>query len=93
MRRVVSIALPAFIASRGECRWLGSILADAIRSVGIGPRDLMSAFDDETSIASATFDSALTANGVEQCRDAIEKKAARRRTSDVALRHVHSYRA
>ena len=79
------MALPGFVASRVECRWLVQLLAEALSVASPGAGDLLPAFDAETSAAQAAFEATLSAAGAEQARALVGEAADARGSPEAAL--------
>ena len=62
MRRAARVALPAFLCSRVESRWLVQTLAGAIAEL-LALEPLLTAFDTETLAAQAAFEAQLSPCG------------------------------
>ena len=83
MRKASDMALPAFVASRTESRWLVHLLAGTLP--GALGSDLVAGFDAETAAAQVLFEARLTSASATQAHDAVEQAAAARATPDAAL--------
>ena len=86
MRHAATMALPAFVASRVECRWLVQLLAETLSVSSPGAGDLLAAFDAETRAAQEAFEATLDAAGAEQVRALIGEAADARSSPEAALR-------
>ena len=70
MRKASDMALPAFVASRTESRWLVHLLAGALPDA-LGS-DLVAGFDTETAAAQVLFEARLSSASARQAYDVVE---------------------
>ena len=84
-RSAAKLALPAFVASRVETRWMVETLGSQLQTMGLLTGSFQADFDVVTEEAQAAFLRGLSAVGVEQARSLVEEAAAARRTSEAAL--------
>ena len=68
LRRAANLALPAFLASRAESRWIVELLSTALADFGLLPEGVLQHFDNITAPQQIAFESHLSVAGVEQAR-------------------------
>ena len=83
MRRASDLALPAFVSSRTEARWVLCMLAQQLP--GFVAADLVAAFDAGTGAALQLLEEQLTPAGACQVRDLVQHAAAARTTPEAVL--------
>ena len=85
MRRAEPTALPAFVASRTEARWLVASLADQMSAAGVGPANMLEAYDATTADALSTFRASLPEAQATRAGDLVRQAAEARGTPEGAL--------
>ena len=85
LRRASSLAIPAFVASRTETRWVVAYLNAHLAELGLAPPDLQAAFDSRTKAALDSFLSTLLPPFAEQAVALVREAGSLRRTPKLAL--------
>ena len=85
VRRAAATALPAFVASRVESRWLVDLLAQGVSETGVGPEGMLAAYDASTEEAQLAFEASLPAAAATRARDLAQQAAEARGTPEAAL--------
>ena len=88
LRRAAATAMPAFVASRIEARWIVDLLVGDLvaQDFGFDADDLVLAYDAETDAARVSFLGTLSAAAAERADVAVREAAERSNTPEAALR-------
>ena len=85
MRRAAATALPAFVASRVESRWLVEALVQQASAVGVVHDSMLATYDVATAAALTSFEASLPATAALRANDLVRLAAEARATPEAAL--------